>query len=410
MMPHDQETPEPVEMALAGIQVIESAEGIAGPYAGKLLADLGAEVIKIEPPLVGDRARRCGPFPDHVPHPERSGLFLYLNTNKQGVTLNLDTPTGQQLFLKLIAQADVLIEDHEPDGFAKRGLSYDTLRQHRPELVMTSVTRFGQNGPHAGFKAYPLTTYHAGGEGYTLPGRLSLKQFPDRAPVHAGGGLGEYDSGLCAAVATMGALLSGLGQHVDVSQQEALMNLNRPMVAHHLATGEIIDRQRGYTFGGAMPCRDGYVILRPMEDGHWLGLARAMGREELADDERFRTRPARIKNGEILNRLIIEWTMQQSKVSLYERVAAEGCPVAYFATAEDVVQSPQLAAREFFVSSEHPAIGHVLLPSAPYRLSRTPWALRQPAPLLGQHNREIWCGRLGHDPSELPRLHALKII
>ena len=283
---------EPAALALAGVQVVELAEGVAGPYATKLLADLGAEVVKIEPPRVGDYARRCGPFPDHQPHPERSGLFLYLNTNKLGVTLNLDTSLGRDLFCKLMAQADVLIEDCAPGWLAAHGLGYETLQQQRPGLVMTSVTRFGQDGPQAHYHAYPLTTFHAGGEGYTLPGRLSLELFPDRAPVQAGGSLGEYDSGLCAAVATLGALLSGIGQHVDVSQQEALLNLNRPMLAYYLATGEVISRQRGYAFGGAIPCRDGYIMLRPIEDNHWRGLARAMGQEELADDERFRTRQA----------------------------------------------------------------------------------------------------------------------
>jgi crotonobetainyl-CoA:carnitine CoA-transferase CaiB-like acyl-CoA transferase len=401
---------ESAELALAGVRVVELAEDIAGPYAAKLLADLGAEVVKIEPPWVGDHARHCGPFPDHQPHPERSGLFLYLNTNKLGVTLNLDTTIGRDLFRNLIAQADVLIEDRALGWLTARGLGYETLCQQRPELVMTSITRFGQDGPQAHYNAYPLTTFHAGGEGYTLPGRLSLELFPGRAPVQAGGSLGEYDSGLCAAVATLGALLAGIGQHVDVSQQEALLNLNRPMLAYYLATGEVISRQRGYAFGGAVPCRDGYIMLRPIEDNHWRGLVRAMGRDELADDERFRTRQARTDNGALLNDLIVAWAMQHTKVALYERVAAEGCPVGYFATAEDVVQAPQLAAREFFVPSTHPEAGSVLLPSAPYRLSHTPWMLRRPAPLLGQHNQEVWCDRLGCDPAELPRLHAVGVM
>ncbi|HEY7493762.1 MAG TPA: CoA transferase, partial [Candidatus Tectomicrobia bacterium] len=396
--------------ALAGVRVVELAAGIAGPYAAKLLADLGAEVVKIEPPEGGDYARRCGPFPDHRPHPERSGLFLYLNTNKLGVTLNLDASPGRTLFLKLIAQADVLLEDRTPGWLTTRGLGYETLRQQRPELVMTSVTRFGQDGPQATYHAYPLTTFHAGGEGYTLPGRLSLELFPDRAPVQAGGSLGEYDSGLCAAVVTLGALLSGVGQHVDLSQQEALLNLNRPMLAYYLATGEVISRQRGYAFGGTIPCRDGYIMLRPIEDNHWRALARAMDQEELAEDERFRTRQARTDNGALLNDLIVAWAMQHTRVALYERVAAAGCPVGYFATAEDVVQAPQLAAREFFVSSTHPEAGSVLLPSAPYGLSHTPWTLRRPAPLLGQHNREVWCDRLGCDAAELARWHTTGVL
>ena len=379
----------PVELALTGVQVVELAEGITGPYTAKLLADLGADVIKVERLPAGDSARQHGPFPGHQPHPERSGLFLYLNTNKRGVTLDLDSAAEQCLLRALIAQADVFIEDRPPGWLTARSLGYDTVRQDRPELIMTSVTRFGQDGPQAGYKGYPLTTAHAGGEAYTLPGRLSLELFPDREPVQPGGSLGEYDSGLCAAVATLGALLSGIGQHVDVSQQEALMNLNRPTMAHYFAYGEVISRQRGYAFGGAIPCQDGYVLLRPIEDNHWHGLAHAMGREELIDDERFRTRQARTDNGALLNELVLAWTMQHTKVALYERIAGTGCPIGYFATAEDVVHSPQLAAHEFFVPCTHPAAENVLLPAAPYRLSRTPWRLRRPAPLLGQHNQEI---------------------
>lgn len=404
----DTSTPPP--LALAGLRVVEYAEGIAGPYSAKLLADMGAEVIKVEAPPAGDMSRQQGPFPGHHPDPERSGLFLYLNTNKLGITLNLDHSSGQELFRSLVSQADVLIEDRPPGWLAERGLSYQALRTAHPDLVMTSVTRFGQEGPEAPYRAYPLTTAHAGGEGYTLPGRLSLELFPDREPVQAGGFLGEYDSGLSAAVATLGAVLSGLGQHLDVSQQEALMNLNRPVLAHYLASGEVISRQRGYTFGGAMPCRDGYIILRPMEDRHWQGLARAMGRAELADDDRFRTRAARIANGQALNQIILAWSMQHSKLTIYERVAAAGCPVAYFATAEDIVRSPQLAERGFLVACEHPDAGTVMMPAVPYHFASTPWCLRYPAPRLGQHNADILSGRLGSDRTALARWRNAGVI
>lgn len=187
-------------MPLTGVQVVEFAEGIAGPYAAKVLADMGADVIKVEPPFRGDRSRHAGPFPGHEPHPEHSGQFLYLNTNKLGVTLDVNQATGAELFAQLITRADVLIEDCEPGWLAVRGLGYDDLRQHRDTLVMTSLTRFGQDGPESAYKGYPLTTSHAGVEAYSLPGRLSLDMFPDRPPMQTGGGLGEYDSGLCAAV------------------------------------------------------------------------------------------------------------------------------------------------------------------------------------------------------------------
>jgi crotonobetainyl-CoA:carnitine CoA-transferase CaiB-like acyl-CoA transferase len=398
------------DSALAGVRVIELAEGIAGPYAAKLLADLGADVIKLEAPQTGDCARQAGPFPDQQPHPERSGLFLYVNTNKRGMTLNLERPDAQTLFKRLVLQADVIVEDRPPGWLAARSLGYDLLSQLQPSLVLISITRFGQEGPQADFKAYPLNTYHAGGEGYTLPGRLSLDLFPEREPVQAGGELGEYESGLCAAVATLGALLSNRGHHIDISQQEALLNINRPVLAHYLATGDVVSRQRGYTFGGAMPCRDGYVLIRPMEDNHWQGLAGAMQRADLADDERFKTRTARIENGQALNDIIMHWAMQHTKLDIYNRVATAGCPVAYFATAEDVVQSPQTRARGFMIDCEHPVAGSVQLPSAGYHFSATPWSLQRPAPLLGQHTDEILQERLGVGKKERARLKHLGVI
>ncbi len=395
---------------LADMKVVELAEGIAGPYAAKVLADMGAEVIKVEPPFRGDRSRHVGPFPGHEPHPERSGQFLYLNTNKLGVTLDLEQDTGAELFAQLVAQADVLIEDREPGWLSTCGLGYDDLRQRRDTLVMTSLTRFGQEGPESAYKGYPLTTSHAGVEAYSLPGRLSLTMFPDRPPVQTGGGLGEYDSGLSAAVATLGALFAGVGQHLDVSQQEALMNINRPAIAHYFATGGIVSRQRGYEFGGALPCRDGYVLCRPIEDNHWQAVVRAMERPDFAEDERFYTRQARTANGAALNALLLAWTMQHDKIELYERVAAEGAPIGYFATAEDVVEARQIQARGFIVSCDHPELGEVNLPSAPYQFSRTPWQLRRPAPLLGQHNIEVWCHRLGMAVTDLPALRRAGVI
>ncbi len=403
-------TPLTHDLALDGVHVVELTSGIAGPYTAKLLADMGAAVIKVEPPLVGDTTRHYGPFPGHEPHPERSGLFLYLNTNKQGVTLNLDTDTGRDMFRRLIDQADVLIEDHPPGWLDHYELGYAHLRAIRPELVMTSLTRFGQHGPQAHYRAYPLTTAHAGGEAYTLPGRLSLEMFPDRPPVQPGGMLGEYDSGLGAAVATLGALLSGMGQHLDVSQQEVLLNLNRPTQSAYFATGNVMTRQRGYEFGGALPCKDGYILIRPIEDNHWQALVRAMEQPELAEDGRFRTRQARTDNGALVNETIIAWTMQKTKADIYARVAAEGCPVASFATAEDIANSPQTAAREFLVACEHPAAGRVQIPSAPHQFSGTPWTLRRPAPLLGQHNTEVWCDRLGYARTDLPRLRGTGVL
>ena len=156
--------------ALAGVKVLELCQMVAGPYATKLLADLGAEVIKIEPSDQGDPSRNRGPFAGDIPHPERSGLFLYLNTNKLGITLNMERRGAGELLDKLIAESDILVEDHSPNQRLELNLDYQRLQQINPKLIMCSITPFGQKGPYANYKAYHLNTYHSGGEGYTTPG------------------------------------------------------------------------------------------------------------------------------------------------------------------------------------------------------------------------------------------------
>jgi len=193
------------DKALSGTRVLEYAQFVSGPYCAKLMADLGAEVIKIEPPQ-GDIARKWGPFPGDVPHPERSGLFLYNNTNKYDVTLDLVSTEDKEIFKKLIEDTDVFIEDTPPGAMGKLCLDFGELRKINPRLVMASITPFGQTGPYKDYKAYYLNVSHGSGLGYTCP------QFPDdpsileREPLREGGLIAEYDCGICAAVATLSAL------------------------------------------------------------------------------------------------------------------------------------------------------------------------------------------------------------
>ena len=398
----------------AGINVLEYASFIAGPYCAKLLGDLGARVLKIEPPGRGDSARHFGPFPEDIPDREKSGLFLYLGMNKRSITLDPAGPTGRDLFLRLVANADVLVEDTQPGAMAKLGLGYQSLKEVNPRLVYVSITPYGQDGPKSQWKASHLNSFHASGEGYTLPGGLTHSIFPDRAPVSGGAHLGEYDAAILAASAAVAALyareISGVGQQVDVSKQEATLAMNRLNQAQYLGQGRELDRSRKYEYGGIYPCLDGYVILYPREDHQWQALARIMGRPELAEAERFSTRAQRIQHGEELNRIILEWASSLPKQEIYDQVAPSGCPAGYFATAQDLVASPQLEAREFFRSVNHSKAGTLLYPSRPYQFSSLPWCSPDAAPLLGQHNEEVFCGELGVPREELPDLRRAGVI
>ena len=397
-----------------GLTVLEYADFIAGPYCGKLLADLGAKVVKIEAPETGDSARSFGPFPDHIPNREKSGLFLYLGINKRSVTLDPITPAGRDLFVKLVSTADVLIEDTAPGTMAKSGLDYTNLKEVNPRLVYVSITPYGQNGPKAGWKAHHINSFHASGEGYTLPGGSSHAIFPDRAPVAAGGHLGEYDAGLFAASGTVAALYAreiwGMGQRIDISKQEATFGLIRMTLTRALAHGEEINRSRRYIYGGNFPCKDGYVMIYPREDRQWSALAQIMERPELADDERFCTPSARIQHGAELNQVISQWAAGFTKKEIHNLVAASGCPAALFATSEDIFRSDQLHARQFFSQVDHPKAGKLSYAGRPYKLVNLSLDETLPAPLLGQHNEEIFCDQLGLGRDQLAGLQSKRVV
>lgn len=395
-----------------GITVLEYADFIAGPYCARLLGDLGATVIKIEPPDLGDSARGYGPFPGGVPDREKSGLFLYLGINKQSVTLNPGIPAGRDLFVKLVETADVLVEDAPPGAMAQLGLGYVNLKEINPRIIHVSITPYGQDGPKAGWKARHINSFHASGEGFTLPGGATFNQFPDRAPVAAGVHLGEYDAGVSAASGVAAALYAreiwGIGQHVDVSKQESTLALNRLTLTQAQADGEVVDRSRSYVYGGIFPCSDGYVMIYPREDRQWSALTSIMGQPDLAEAEQFRTRTARIQNAAEVNRIISQWTASRTKEEIYNLVAPSGCPAALYATPEDLYRSPQLQSRQFFRQVDHPKAGTLAFPVRPYTTSNVSGDAAtdqiRPAPLLGQHNEEIFCGRLGLCPEQLSDL------
>jgi crotonobetainyl-CoA:carnitine CoA-transferase CaiB-like acyl-CoA transferase len=232
--------------------------------------------------------------------------------------------------------------------------------------------------------------------------------------VTAGSHLGEYDAGMQAAIASVAALYArevwGVGQHVDISKQEAALALNRLLLAQFLGQGRRTDRSRTYEYGGIYSCRDGYVILYPREDQHWQALATIMEQPDLGHDDRFRTRADRIQHGAEVNSVLAEWAATLDKEDIYYRVAPSGCPSAYFATAEEVLASPQLAARGFFKEIDHPRAGRLSYASLPFALSGAGDLPQVPAPLLGQHNELVFCQELGITPRQLAELRRGRVI
>lgn len=402
------------DKALTGIRILEYCQMVAGPYCSKLLADLGAEVIKIEKPGIGDEARERGPFLNDTPHPEHSGLFLYLNTNKLGITLDIENPEGNKIFMELVKESNALIEDASPQMIESLGLEYDVLKKINPKLIITSITPFGRTGPYSNYKAYHLNTFHSGGEGYLTPAWMG-SAYLHRPPLNEGKYVGEYESGISAAVATLGALYcqmtSGTGQSIDISKQQALLALNLAEILRYPNDGWMASRAtRTLRFGGILPCKDGYVELDIYEEHEWQGLVALMDTPEWTKEENFKDRISRAKHGLELNQLIGEWMKHHTKEEIHHRGQAVGCPIAPYNTTKEVVDSEQMNLRDFFVEIDHPEAGKFKYPSAPYKFSKTPWKADRHTPLLGQHNEEIYCKRLGYSKQELIKLKEDGII
>jgi crotonobetainyl-CoA:carnitine CoA-transferase CaiB-like acyl-CoA transferase len=392
------------EGALAGIRILEYGQLISAPYCCKLMADLGAEVIKVEGPGSGDEARRYGPFPGGVPHPEKSGLFLYLNTNKRGITLDLQHPAGAELFLELAKRSDVLVENWPPGFLTAAGLNDSRLRSANPRLIITSITPFGQDGPYAGFKGHSLNVCHGAGvaKGIGSPGR---------EPLTAPGQQAHFFGALNAAAATMVALWeresSGQGQHLDISEMDCwAMLFNGVWYSKYLYGHEEVMRLGHRTNLPIYPwavlrCKDGFISATAMEEAQWQRLMELMGSPEWAKDPRFEKGVKRSQCADELDERLESWFASRTKAEIFQACREKNVPFAPVQDIREVVESPHLNERNYFVKIEHPEAGEITCPGPPYRLSETPWELRRRAPLLGEHNEEIYCGLLGRSQETL---------
>jgi len=390
------------------LSVLEFGRMVAAPYCGKLLADLGADVVKLEAPGTGDPARRRSPFPGDHPHPERSGLFLYLNTSKRSITLSLQTEGGRAIFRRLLAEADVLVEDCAPGELARLGLDPGDLAKQFPRLVHTSITPFGESGPYRDFRTHHLNVYHSSPHttfSYAPEGEAK------RAPAKAGRYLAEYDAGLTAALGTLAAALgsaaTGRGQRVQVSKQEALMCIERVDIGRQINPPKP-PPWRG-SLGGLLRAKDGYVMVTPVQDHQWLGLVRAMGSPEWTQSDACRDEMARQEHREELQPRIQAWAETLTRDEIYHGLQQEGTPAGPVRTVAEVQEWEQARERGYFVEIEHPEAGTHSYPSVPYLFSGKGFGGSR-APLLGEHNEQVYGERLGYSPSDLTFLTAAGVI
>jgi len=394
------------EAVLSGIKVLDLSQYIAGPYTAKLLADNGAEVIKIEAPGKGDVARKCGPFPGDNPDPEASGLFLVLNTSKKGITLDIATGKGKELFLDLIREADVVIESYKPSFLPSLGLGYDDLSRVNPKLVMTSISNFGRSGPYRDWEATE-TTFQAAG------GLMAISGDPDHAPLKAGIPLAYYTAGLTGFTSTLAALYyaqeSGEGQQVDVAIYDAIptnidwrslvWSMDYPEKPFWGRTGE-----RSGPLFGFYQCLDGFAGCGVDTFSKLRTLADVIS-PELDNEEKFGDLWwGYTTHADDLEAILVPWFFEHTKQEIMELAQERGAAISYVATNQDIIEAnPQLKERGSLVELEHPRAGKQLYLIPGNRFSEAGYRMFS-APLLGQHNEEIFNSWLGLTKDGLAKL------
>ncbi|QFG23487.1 CaiB/BaiF CoA-transferase family protein [Actinomadura sp. WMMB 499] len=387
--------------ALGDLRVVEMGQLLAGPFCGQLLGDFGAEVIKIEPPGAGDPMREWGREKPHG----KSLWWPILARNKKSVTLNLRTSEGQALARRVIARADVLVENFRPGTLERWGLSPDELRAENPRLIVTRVTGYGQDGPYA-----PRAGFGSIGE--AMGGIRYVTGDPENPPSRAGISLGDELAGTFAALGTLVALharhRTGRGQVVDSALYEAVLAMMESLVPEWDIAGYQRERTGSVLPNVApsnvYPTKDGPVLIAANRDTIWRRLSALMGRPELADDERFATHGARGANADELDELIGAWTSVQDSADLLELLHENGIPAGLTYRAKDMLADPHYKAREAIIRMAHPEFGEFPMQNVFPKLSDTPGEVRAVGPSLGEHNTEVYGGLLGLTAGDLDGL------
>ena len=391
---------------LNGVKVVDFTRVLAGPYAAMVLADLGAEVIKVELPGTGDESRGFGPFVNG-----ESAYFTSINRGKKSVTIDLREEAGQELARELAGKCDVLIENFRPGSMARFGLDYERLRALYPRLVYASVSGFGQTGPYAQRPAYDIIIQAMGGI-------ASITGEPEGQPVRVGSSIGDLSASLFSVIGILAALSrareTGEGQLVDISMLDCQVALLENAIARYSVSGQVPgplgSRHPSITpfqfFGAA----DGYIVVAAGNDRLWAQLCQVLGVSELADDPRFASNTLRTENQRELEPLLGEALRQRTVEEWCALLGEAGIPCGPINSVEDLFHDPQVASREMLVQLEHPKAGKQAVANSPLRFSETPVEIEAPAPLLGQHTDEVLEGWLGVSAEEREQLREDGVI
>lgn len=396
----------PTRDALSGLRIIDLTRVLAGPFCTMMLADMGAEVIKIEQPGKGDDTRHFAPFQNG-----ESAYYMNLNRGKQGITLDLKGQ-GKEIFLDLVRKADVVVENFRPGTMDKLGLGYDTLKEINPKLVYAAVSGFGDSGPYRLRPGYDII-------GQAMGGLMSTTGWPGGEPTRSGTAMADVLAGLSVTIGILSALRHrdqiGVGQKVDVALVDSVVASLEIITQIYLTDGRIPERI-GNRYESCYPydsftAKDGSVVIAAANDKLWRLVCHAIEQPELAFDERFDTNAKRVERHAEIKLLIESWTRSHNVDDVVETMLAAGVPASPINTVDRLVTDPHIAgARQMFVDMEHPKAGKTKLTGCHIKLSATPAHLRSPAPQLGEHNAAVFGGLLGLTADELAQLQLDGVI
>lgn len=396
-----------MSLPLEGIVVLEVSRVLAGPYLGMQLADMGAEVIKIEMPKRGDEARFMGPFVNN-----ESAYFMSVNRNKRSLTLDLKHPEGKELFLRLARKADVILENNRPRAMARLGLDYKSVREINPRIIYVSVSGFGHSGPYKDKPAFDIIVQAMGGV-------MSITGQPGGLPTRVGTSIGDLAAGVFGALGVLSALFvrerTGEGQHIDVSMLDCQVALLENAVARYFATGEspvpMGNRHPSIAPFSSLPTSNGHIIVAAGNDKLWQQLCLLLGSEELVEDPRFNSIYTRTENWDQLEPLLSARMKMKSTEEWQKLLDESEIPCAPIYNMEQMVKDPHIKSRNMIVPNVHPVAGAVNMINFPLKYSATPCQqIRLPAPLLGEHSRSILQEYLGCSTEDLDALEREGVI
>ena len=387
--------------ALEGLTVLDLTRVLAGPFCAMMLADMGANVIKIEEPSKGDDTRSMGPFKNG-----ESAYYMNLNRNKKGVTLNLKSPKGKKIFLGLVEKADVVLENYRPGVMEKLGLGYESLKEVNPRIVYGAVSGFGHTGPYTQKPGYDIIAQ-------AMSGLMSTTGWPGGSPTRTGTAIGDVLGGLSLAAGVLSAIYrqnrTGLGQKVDISLVDStvasLEIINIIYTIEGRLPGRIGNRYESTYPYDSFKAADGELVIGAGNNTLWRSLCDIMNRPELKEDPRYLNVKDRVERHAEIKALIDEWMAPKKVSDVLETLADAGIPCAPIYDIRQVVEDPHIAgAREMFVEMEHPVAGPVKLTGSHIKLSATPPSLRAPSPSLGQHNEDVYGQYLGFSAQDIAAL------